>query len=58
MYAVCISGAVNTQGFVWKFLFFVLVFFIHLFIHFRLTHDLMTVFLSENYHLRGRLSMK
>ena len=33
MYALCVSGAVNTQGFVWKFFMRYLYIFIHSFIH-------------------------
>ena len=35
MYALCVSGAVNTQGLVWKFLFYFYALYInfHLFIH-------------------------
>ena len=32
MYALCVSGAVNTQGFVWKF-FYALYINLHSFIH-------------------------
>ena len=32
MYALCVSGAVNTQGFVWKF-FYALYIYSHSFIH-------------------------
>jgi len=33
MYALCVSGAVNTQGFVWKFFMRYIYIFIHSFIH-------------------------
>ena len=33
MYALCVSGAVNTQGFVWKFFMHYISIFIHSFIH-------------------------
>ena len=34
MYALCVSGAVNTQGFVWKFFFYTLYINFHSFIHY------------------------
>ena len=33
MYALCVSGAVNTEGFVWKFCMRYIQIFIHSFIH-------------------------
>ena len=33
MYALCVSGAVNTQGFVWKFFMRYIYIFIHSFTH-------------------------
>ena len=33
MYALCVSGAVNTQGFVWMFFFYALYINFHSFIH-------------------------
>ena len=33
MYVLCVSGAVNTQAFVWKFFFYALYLNLHSFIH-------------------------
>ena len=45
MYALCVSGAVNTQGFVWKF-------FYALYIHF---HSFIHSFVMEKCHVSVQL---
>ena len=50
MYALCVSGAVNTQGFVWKF-FLCAIYkfsFIHSFIHFHVFAELQVRSLTED----------
>ena len=40
MYALCVSGAVNTQGFVWKLFMRYIESFIHSFITVRIIHNI------------------